>query len=179
MKPRAKAGGLNSVLSAFHPVMVNVHNNRLPVSKHHTCNWSASLPFPAHRTTRSHLLTANTRIPRIASAFATHPHRIPHPTPHTSTPPRQRRPFVPSIDPSRDTPSVGTRSSHLTQLSSLSITPQPLLSSMNFFNRSKTRSPVESVRSLRDYLNRLDAPGSAESKKKVGQMLAHEGSRTK
>lgn len=37
---------------------------------------------------------------------------------------------------------------------------------MNFFNRSKTRSPVESVRVLRDYLPRLDT-GSGESKKKV------------
>jgi hypothetical protein len=40
---------------------------------------------------------------------------------------------------------------------------------MNFFNRSKARSPVEGVRVLRDYLGRLDAPGSSESKKKVSK----------
>ncbi len=38
---------------------------------------------------------------------------------------------------------------------------------MNFFNRSKTRTPQESARMLRDYLVRLDAPGSPESKRKV------------
>ncbi|RSH76679.1 uncharacterized protein EHS24_005427 [Apiotrichum porosum] len=38
---------------------------------------------------------------------------------------------------------------------------------MNFFNRTKTRSPVESVRLLRDYMSRLDGPGSSEAKKKV------------
>lgn len=38
---------------------------------------------------------------------------------------------------------------------------------MNFFNRTKTRTPQESARSLRDYLQRLDQPGSPESKRKA------------
>lgn len=38
---------------------------------------------------------------------------------------------------------------------------------MNFFNRTKTRTPVESVRMLREYLPRLEGSGSVEGKKKV------------
>ncbi|BEJ12386.1 hypothetical protein CspHIS471_0208460 [Cutaneotrichosporon sp. HIS471] len=40
---------------------------------------------------------------------------------------------------------------------------------MNFFNRTKTRTPQESARLLRDYLLRLDAPGSPETKRKVAE----------
>lgn len=37
---------------------------------------------------------------------------------------------------------------------------------MNFFNRNRQRSPVDSVRVLKDYIQRLDA-GSIDQRKKV------------
>lgn len=37
---------------------------------------------------------------------------------------------------------------------------------MNFFNRNRQRSPVDSVRVLKDYIQRLDA-GSVDQRKKV------------
>lgn len=39
---------------------------------------------------------------------------------------------------------------------------------MNFFNRNRQRSPVDSVRVLKDYIQRLDA-GSVDQRKKVSR----------
>lgn len=42
---------------------------------------------------------------------------------------------------------------------------------MNFFNRQKTRTPAETVKSLRENINRLDQAGSGESKRRVSCFL--------
>lgn len=48
---------------------------------------------------------------------------------------------------------------------------------MNFFSRQKTRTPAETVRSLKENIVRLDQPGSGESKKRVRLTLTPERAR--
>lgn len=48
---------------------------------------------------------------------------------------------------------------------------------MNFFSRPKSRSPVETVRSLKENVVRLDSATSVENRKRVsgGNLNAHTG----
>lgn len=43
---------------------------------------------------------------------------------------------------------------------------------MNFFNRQKTRTPAETVKSLRENINRLDQAGSGETKRRTNEEIS-------
>jgi hypothetical protein len=103
-----------------------------------------------HRITQSipslfSFLYTQHRLLKVSSHFDTTPLDPPIGTPYT--------PSCPAPPPPSSTPPFPT--------------PHHQHTTMNFFNRSKTRTPQESARMLRDYLVRLDAPGSPESKRKV------------